>query len=44
MLEELMQHIPGPDFPTAAMINGSQGINEAYKTGRGKVYIRLDLL
>ncbi len=40
MLEELMQHIPGPDFPTAAMINGSQGINEAYKTGRGKVYIR----
>ncbi len=39
-VEELMQHIPGPDFPTAALINGSQGIYEAYKTGRGRVYIR----
>ncbi len=39
-VEDLMQHIPGPDFPTAAMINGSQGIYEAYKTGRGRVYIR----
>ena len=39
-IEDLMQHIPGPDFPTAALINGSKGIYEAYKTGRGKVYIR----
>ncbi len=39
-IEELMQHIPGPDFPTAALINGAQGIYEAYKTGRGRVYIR----
>ncbi|MGD2117307.1 MAG: DNA gyrase subunit A [Chromatiales bacterium] len=37
---ELMQHIPGPDFPTAAMINGKSGIVEAYKTGRGRVYVR----
>ncbi len=39
-IEELMQYIPGPDFPTAALINGAQGIYEAYKTGRGRVYIR----
>ncbi|CAM5223251.1 DNA gyrase subunit A [Alishewanella longhuensis] len=39
-LHELMQHIPGPDFPTAAIINGRKGIEEAYRTGRGKVYIR----
>ena len=39
-LEELMQHIPGPDFPTAALINGRKGIEEAYRTGRGKVYVR----
>jgi DNA gyrase subunit A len=36
----LMQHIPGPDFPTAAMINGARGIAEAYRTGRGRVHIR----
>jgi DNA gyrase subunit A len=36
----LMQHIPGPDFPTAAMINGASGISEAYRTGRGRVHIR----
>lgn len=35
-----MEHIPGPDFPTAAIINGRRGIEEAYRTGRGKVYIR----
>ncbi|GAA0287301.1 DNA topoisomerase (ATP-hydrolyzing) subunit A [Psychrosphaera haliotis] len=39
-LEELMTHIPGPDFPTGAIINGRKGIEEAYRTGRGKVYIR----
>ncbi len=39
-IEGLMAHIPGPDFPTAAIINGRRGIEEAYRTGRGKVYIR----
>lgn len=39
-IDELMQYIPGPDFPTAAIINGRKGIEEAYKTGRGKVYVR----
>ncbi|PHS70271.1 MAG: DNA gyrase subunit A [Methylophaga sp.] len=36
----LMEHVPGPDFPTAAMINGAHGISEAYRTGRGRVHIR----
>ncbi|HEY5643759.1 MAG TPA: DNA gyrase subunit A, partial [Woeseiaceae bacterium] len=36
----LMEHIPGPDFPTAGIINGAQGIYSAYRTGRGRVYIR----
>ncbi|WP_434524368.1 DNA topoisomerase (ATP-hydrolyzing) subunit A [Photorhabdus asymbiotica] len=39
-IEGLMQFIPGPDFPTAAIINGRRGIQEAYRTGRGKIYIR----
>lgn len=39
-IDELMQYIPGPDFPTAAQINGRKGIEEAYKTGKGKIYIR----
>ncbi|MCG7544635.1 DNA gyrase subunit A [Pseudoalteromonas sp. MM17-2] len=39
-IEELMDYIPGPDFPTAAIINGKKGIEQAYKTGRGKIYIR----
>ncbi|STO54159.1 DNA gyrase subunit A [Canicola haemoglobinophilus] len=39
-IDELMQYIPGPDFPTAALINGRKGIEEAYKTGRGKIYVR----
>ncbi len=39
-IDELMQHIPGPDFPTAAIITGVEGIQEAYRTGRGKVYVR----
>ncbi|MFO7592834.1 MAG: DNA gyrase subunit A [Pseudomonadota bacterium] len=36
----LMQHIPGPDFPTAGIINGAKGIHEAYHTGRGRIYVR----
>ena len=39
-IEELIEYIPGPDFPTAAIINGKKGIEQAYKTGRGKIYIR----
>jgi len=37
---DLMQYIPGPDFPTAAIINGNEGIIDAYTSGRGKIYIR----
>lgn len=36
----LMEHMPGPDFPTAGMINGADGIREAYETGRGRIYMR----
>ncbi len=39
-ITELMKYIPGPDFPTAAIINGSSGIREAYETGRGRIYVR----
>ncbi len=39
-IEELMEFIPGPDFPTAALISGRKGIIDAYNTGRGKVYMR----
>lgn len=39
-IEELIECIPGPDFPTAAIINGRKGIEEAYRTGRGKVIMR----
>jgi DNA gyrase subunit A len=39
-IKELMEFIPGPDFPTAAIINGVSGIHEAYRTGRGRVRIR----
>ena len=39
-IADLMQHIPGPDFPTAAIITGVDGIQEAYRTGRGRVYVR----
>ncbi|URJ29553.1 DNA gyrase subunit A [Blochmannia endosymbiont of Camponotus modoc] len=39
-IEGLMKYIPGPDFPTAAIINDSGGLKEAYSTGRGKIYIR----
>jgi len=38
--EELMQFIPGPDFPTGGMIMGYQGIRDAYETGRGSITIR----
>ncbi|MDD4091693.1 MAG: DNA gyrase subunit A [Smithellaceae bacterium] len=40
IVEELMKHIPGPDFPTAGFINGREGILSAYKTGRGIIRIR----
>ncbi len=36
----LMEYIPGPDFPTHGIINGTRGIREAYETGRGRVQIR----
>ncbi len=36
----LMEHIPGPDFPTQGIINGRAGIVQAYTTGRGRIYIR----
>ncbi|POP51446.1 DNA gyrase subunit A [Zhongshania marina] len=39
-VDQLMEHIPGPDFPTAAIINGRAGIVEAYRTGRGRIYVR----
>jgi len=39
-VEQLMEHLPGPDFPTHGIINGARGIRDAYKTGRGKLYIR----
>jgi len=39
-LAGLMQHVPGPDFPTAAIINGAQEIVAAYKSGRGRLSIR----
>ena len=39
-VEELMEFIPGPDFPTSGFINGNAGIVDAYKTGRGKIYMR----
>ncbi len=39
-IEEIMQYIPGPDFPTAAIIHGRSGIVEGYRTGRGRVSVR----
>ena len=39
-IEQLMRHIPGPDFPTAGFINGREGILAAYKTGRGIIRLR----
>ncbi|MBC8028225.1 MAG: DNA gyrase subunit A, partial [Steroidobacteraceae bacterium] len=40
MLADLMQHVPGPDFPTAGIINGAMEIATAYRTGRGRLSIR----
>jgi DNA gyrase subunit A len=39
-INELIEIVPGPDFPTAAYINGSSGIREAYLTGRGRIHVR----
>jgi DNA gyrase subunit A len=39
-LVEIMRHVPGPDFPTAGIINGAQEIATAYRTGRGRLSIR----
>ncbi|MGG2200451.1 MULTISPECIES: DNA gyrase subunit A [Paenibacillus] len=39
-LEELMMFVQGPDFPTGGIIMGSEGIREAYRTGRGRIYVR----
>lgn len=39
-INELINYIPGPDFPTAGIINGRAGIQEAYQTGRGRIYLR----
>ncbi|XP_078149625.1 DNA GYRASE A [Carex rostrata] len=39
-LQELMEYMPGPDFPTGGIIMGNEGILQAYKTGRGRVVIR----
>ncbi|MBQ8165313.1 MAG: DNA gyrase subunit A [Clostridia bacterium] len=41
-IDELMQYIKGPDFPTACNILGKQGIREAYKTGRGRILVRAE--
>ncbi|PCI17282.1 MAG: DNA gyrase subunit A [Piscirickettsiaceae bacterium] len=39
-IDQLMEYVPGPDFPTAGIINGADGIREAYHTGRGRIYLR----
>ncbi|MEO8779031.1 MAG: DNA gyrase subunit A [Rhodanobacter sp.] len=39
-IDELLHYIPGPDFPTYGIINGSSGIIEAYRTGRGRILVR----
>jgi len=39
-VDGIMEHLPGPDFPTAAIINGADGIDQAYRTGRGRIYMR----
>lgn len=39
-LDELMRHVPGPDFPTGALICGQRGVREAYATGRGNIVLR----
>ncbi|MBZ9568786.1 DNA gyrase subunit A [Modicisalibacter tunisiensis] len=39
-VDDLMEYIPGPDFPTSGIINGRAGILDAYRTGRGRIYVR----
>ena len=39
-IEDLMEHVHGPDFPTGGIINGRAGIVQAYRTGRGRIYVR----
>ena len=39
-VEQIMQYVPGPDFPTAGIIHGRGGILEAYRTGRGRIFVR----
>ncbi|MDB2315894.1 DNA gyrase subunit A [Luminiphilus sp.] len=39
-IDELIRYIPGPDFPTAGIITGRAGIIQAYRTGRGRIYVR----
>lgn len=39
-VSDLIKHLPGPDFPTAGIINGHGGIRQAYETGRGRIYVR----
>jgi DNA gyrase subunit A len=39
-ISDLMEYLPGPDFPTAGIINGARGIREAYQTGKGRIYVR----
>src|SRR5690606_786527 len=39
-IEALMEHLPAPDLPTAGIINGVAGIQEAYRTGRGRMVMR----
>lgn len=39
-VDQLMEHITGPDFPTGGIINGRAGIVQAYRTGRGRIYVR----
>jgi DNA gyrase subunit A len=39
-IDGIMRHLPGPDFPTAGLINGAQGIVDAYHSGRGRIYMR----
>ena len=39
-IDDLMRHVPGPDFPTAGIINGAAGIVQAYRTGRGRLLVR----
>ena len=39
-IDAIMEYLPGPDFPTAGLINGALGIREAYQTGRGRIYMR----